>query len=96
MLKVIISLIFVIKLIIIPKKPIKISPKINSKFLKSLIKYVFKLDKYKKNLPKPATLTYVKKRIIKKNTKVIYNYQYVPKLIIFEYNIIHIEYIKEI
>ena len=72
--EVIISLIFVMKLIIIPKKPININPKINSKFLKSLTRRTFKLDKFRKSLPKPVMLINVKKRISKNKIKVIYNY----------------------
>ena len=68
------SLIFVIKLIRIPKKPININPKINSKFLKSLTRPIFKLDKFKKSLPKPVMLINVKKRMGKNKIKVIYNY----------------------
>ena len=72
--RVIKSLIFVIKLIIIPKKPININPKINSKILKSLTRWIFKLDKFKKSLPKPAILINVRKRMSKNKIKVINNY----------------------
>ena len=58
----------------IPKKPININPKMNSKFFKSLTRLIFKLDKYKKSLPKPVMLIYVRKRMNKKKIKVIYNY----------------------
>ena len=72
--RVIKSLIFVIKLIRIPKKPIKINPKINSKILKSPTRRIFKLDKFIKNLPKPAMLINVKKRMNKNKIKEIYNF----------------------
>jgi len=51
-----------------------INPKINSKFLKSLTKRTFKLDNFKKSLPKPVMLINDKKRMSKNKIKVIYNY----------------------
>ena len=65
MLEVIISLIFIIKLMIIPKIPININPKINSMLLKSLTRLTFKLDKFIKSLPKPVMLINVRKRMNK-------------------------------